>query len=133
MKSILTATICTIFLAGSLTAAAPIPPGQSSSSRADNTKVNKQDRSEGKLMADQQGQSASDRDTSRQIRKSILQDKSLSTYAHNVKIITKDGLVTLRGPVRSTKEKLAVEARAKEIAGEDKVTDDLKVAGKKKS
>ena len=132
MKSILAATFCSLFLAGAL-AAAPPPFGQDAPTAQDNTKMNKHDRAKGKLMADQQGQSASDRDTSRKIRKSVLQDKSLSTYAHNVKIITRDGMVTLRGPVRSDDEKEAVVAKAKEIAGNDKVTDELKVAPKKKS
>jgi hyperosmotically inducible protein len=56
-----------------------------------------------------------------------VQDKSLSSYAHNVKIIAQNGMVTLKGPVRSVEEKSAVEAKAAEVAGADKVTSQLEV------
>jgi osmotically-inducible protein OsmY len=59
-----------------------------------------------------------------------VKDKSLSTYAHNVKIITQNGQVTLRGPVRSEEEKRAVEAKAAEVAGDNKVTSELDVKSK---
>ena len=62
-----------------------------------------------------------------------MKDKSLSTYAHNVKIITQNGVVTLKGPVRSEEEKQAVEAKAKEIAGPGKVTSDLEVKPKRQN
>jgi hyperosmotically inducible periplasmic protein len=66
------------------------------------------------------------------IRKSIMADKSLSTYAHNVKIISQNGVVTLKGPVHSDDEKKAVVAKAVEVAGSaDKVVDQITVkAGK---
>lgn len=51
------------------------------------------------------------------IRKAIVADDSLSTNAHNVKIITSGGVVTLRGPVKSAEEKAAIEAKAKTVAG----------------
>jgi len=56
-----------------------------------------------------------------------MYDKSLSTYAHNVKIITQNGQVTLKGPVRSEGEKQAIETKATEVAGANKVTNDLNV------
>ena len=56
-----------------------------------------------------------------------MKDKSLSTYAHNVKIITQNGQVTLKGPVRSEDEKRAIEAKATEVAGENKVTSELNI------
>jgi osmotically-inducible protein OsmY len=65
-----------------------------------------------------------------QIRKAIANDKSLSTYAHNVKVITQNGTVTLKGPVKSEEEKKAVEAKAAEIAGEQKVTSQLEIKSK---
>lgn len=73
----------------------------------------------------------SDRDLARQIRKSVVDDKSLSTYAHNVKILSHDGTVTLRGPVRSEEEKAAIEAKAKSIAGVSAVNNELTVAPNK--
>ena len=56
-----------------------------------------------------------------------MRDKSLSTYAHNVKIVTQDGQVTLKGPVRSEDEKKAIEDKAAEVAGNGKVTSELNV------
>jgi len=67
----------------------------------------------------------------RQIRKALVSDKSLSTYAHNVKIIATNGTVTLRGPVRSEDEKAAIEAKAKGIAGVTDVRNELTVAPKR--
>ncbi len=97
---------------------------------ADNTKVNQRDKNKAEPTADQQKENQPDRELARQIRKSIIQDKSLSTYAHNVKIIAQNGMVTLKGPVRSDEEKAAVEAKAAEVAGADKVTSQLDVKPK---
>jgi hyperosmotically inducible periplasmic protein len=97
---------------------------------ADNTTVNQGDRNSANPTADQQKENQPDRVVTQQIRHALVNDKSLSTYGHNVKIITQGGMVTLRGPVRSDDEKQAIEAKAKEIAGADKVTDDLEVAPK---
>jgi hyperosmotically inducible periplasmic protein len=94
---------------------------------ADNTKANQRDRSKGEPTADQAKNNVSDRDTMQKIRKSIMDDKSLSTYAHNVKIIAQDGKVTLKGPVRSDDEKRTVEQKASEVAGSGNVTNELTV------
>ena len=107
--------------------------GQDSSGQqpaADNTKTNQRDNNKAEPTADQQKENQSDREMTRQIRKSIAQDKSLSTYAHNVKIISQGGMVTLKGPVRSDEEKSAIEAKAAEVAGKDKVTSQLEVKPK---
>lgn len=93
----------------------------------DNTKMNKSD-SGSAVTADQQKMNRSDRDLTRQIRKSVVDDKSLSTYGHNVKIVSQNGKVTLRGPVRSDDERKTIESKAIEIAGgRDKVDDQLTV------
>jgi osmotically-inducible protein OsmY len=94
---------------------------------ADNTKLNQRDKNAAQPTADQQKNTRSDRDITQQIRRAIVEDKSLSTYAHNVKIITQNGQVTLRGPVRSDDEKRAVETKAAELAGENRVTSQLDV------
>jgi hyperosmotically inducible periplasmic protein len=94
----------------------------------DNTKTNQRDRDKAAATADKQKMSAEDRELTRKIRAAISGDKSLSTYAHNVKIITRDGKVTLKGPVRSSEEKAAVLSKANEIAGEGNVTDETDVA-----
>ena len=93
----------------------------------DNTKVNKQDRASGAVTADQQKENRSDRELTQQIRKAVTGDKSLSTYAHNVKIVAQGGTVTLKGPVRSEEEKKAIVAKAEEVAGAGKVTDQLSI------
>jgi len=93
---------------------------------ADNSKMNQDHQSN--PTADQQKMNASDQEITRKIRKAIHEDKSLSTYAHNIKIITQDGKVTLRGPVRSDEEKRNVEAKAAAVAGKDNVTSHLEVA-----
>ena len=69
-----------------------------------------------------------DRETTRQIRSSLTKDKALSTYAHNIKIITRDGRVTLKGPVRSGEEKATIAAKAEAIAGAGNVKDELTIA-----
>jgi len=96
----------------------------------DNTKANKRDRGAEAATADKQGNSQQAVDLTRQIRKHITADDSLSTYAKNVKVISKDGSVTLRGPVRSADEKAKVEQIAKQVAGAEHVTSDLEVAAK---
>jgi osmotically-inducible protein OsmY len=98
----------------------------------DNTKVNKQDRSAGAVTADQQQENRTDRDLTQQIRKAVMADKSLSTYAHNVKIVSQSGAVTLKGPVRSDDEKKTVVAKAEAVAGAGKVNDQLTVEPEKK-
>ena len=80
----------------------------------DNSKTNQQTR--GSETAGQQSENQGDRDLARKIRKSIIDDKNLSTYAHNMKVIARGGTVTLKGPVRSEDEKTAIEAKAVEIA-----------------
>jgi len=89
----------------------------------DNTKVNKGQQT----TADQATNTSADRDLMKKIRRSILTDKALSTYAHNVKIIAQNGKVTLKGPVRSDEEKSAIESKAVEVAGAGNVVNELTV------
>src|SRR4029077_13384121 len=105
-------------LLGSSVMSAPQPRqdnGQQSS--PDNSKTNKRDRDKSSPTADRQKMNATDRDLAKRIRASIVDDKSLSTYAHNIKIVAQDGKVTLKGPVRSEEEKNAVETKATEVGG----------------
>lgn len=108
----------------SLVAAPAQATGQHES---DNTKTNKRDRSAAEPTADQAKENTSDRETMRQIRKAVVSDEALSTYAHNVKIIAQNGKVTLKGPVRSEEEKRTIEAKATEIAGAGNVVNQLTV------
>ena len=109
--------------------AAPHSFAQTTSTVApDNAKSNKVDASNAAASADAQSNSAADLDLTKRIRQSLMADKSLSTYAHNIKIVTANGRVTLNGVVRSQDEKGVVEMKAANIAGENKLPSDLKVA-----
>jgi hypothetical protein len=111
----------------------PSPSSPSSAAREqnpDNTETNRPGNTSTAARADQQGQSAQDRELARKIRRAVVTDKSLSTYAHNVKIIAQNGVVTLKGPVRSEEERSAVKAKAVQIAGADSVKDEMSVRSK---
>ncbi len=86
---------------------------------ADNTRVNERDRNSASLTPMDQGSSTADRTITQQIRKDLMKDKSLSFAAKNVKIITIDGKVTLRGTVKSEAERSAIEAAARRATGGD--------------
>jgi hyperosmotically inducible protein len=101
-----------------------------SQTAADNSKANQQDRSSAAPTADQQKNDRSDLQLTQQVRRSLTKDKSLSTYAHNIKVITQNGMVTLKGPVRSEEEKSAILAKAAEIAGKTNINDQLTVVPK---
>lgn len=94
----------------------------------DNSKTNQGDGSKGAVTAEQQKMDPTDRNITKQIRSAIYKDKSLSTYAHNIKVITQDGKVTLKGPVRSEDEKAGIEAKAAAVVGAENVTNQLEVA-----
>jgi hyperosmotically inducible periplasmic protein len=96
---------------------------QEKSPAADNTKVNKT----AAPTADHASNSATDRELMQKIRKAVMDDKSLSTTAHNSKIIAKGGKVTLKGPVNSEEEKATIERIANENAGAGNVTNELTV------
>jgi hyperosmotically inducible protein len=97
----------------------------------DNTKANKKDRSKTEPTADQAKNNTSDRELMQKIRKSIMDDKSLSTYGHNVKVIAQDGKVTLKGPVNSAEEKQSIEQKATEVAGAGNVTNEITIKAPK--
>jgi len=108
--------------------AGPLRAQSDSSAQSDNTAVNKQDRNSGQATADQQKMNPADRQLTQKIRRSIMADKTLSTYAHNVKIISQDGVVTLKGPVRSDDELHTVMAKASDAAGSpDKIVNQMTV------
>ncbi len=97
-------------------AAAPTDrPSQSTS--ADNTRVNRRDRGGATLTPMDQGPSDADRKITRDIRQAVMSDSTLSFTAKNVKIITVDGRVTLRGPVKTEAERSAIEAAARKVVG----------------
>ena len=94
---------------------------------ADNTGQNQRDRSKTEPTADQAKNTLTDREIMQQIRKAVVSDKSLSTDAHNVKIVAQNGQVTLRGAVHSETEKQSIEQKAADVAGAGKVTDEITI------
>lgn len=95
---------------------------------ADNTGKNVRDRDDKTLTPGDQSSNPADVELTRRIREAVVADDSLSTNAHNVKIITINGTVTLRGPVASAEEKAKIEATAQKLAGKKQVENHLEVA-----
>ena len=95
----------------------------------DNSAVNVRDRNPAAMTADQQSNAKSDVELTREIRRAVVKDHSLSMMAHNVKIISANGSVTLRGPVKTEEEKNAILSKAQTIAGAYKVDNQLEVKG----
>jgi hyperosmotically inducible protein len=92
-----------------------------------NSAVNVRDRAPDALTADQQSNTKSDLTTTSEVRRAVVKDHSLSILAHNVKIVSVNGKVTLRGPVNTEKEKVAIARKARAIAGRDNVDNQLEV------
>jgi osmotically-inducible protein OsmY len=117
------ALVLGIGLAAQVNGQAPATPV-----KPDNTAMNKRDRAPGEVTADQQKMNSVDRATTARIRKALMADKSLSTNAHNVKIVSRDGTVTLKGPVASEGEVKTIMARALEVTGSpDKIVNQMSV------
>ena len=93
----------------------------------DNTAVNVRDRAPDAMTAGQQSNAKSDVELTREIRRAVVKDDSLSMLAHNVKIVTANGSVILRGPVKTEQEKVAIANKAEQIAGPNKVDNQLEV------
>lgn len=109
-------------------AALPAQSPPTSDYAADNTRVNARDRNGSTLTPMDQGSSEADRKLTQQIRQAVVADKSLSFTAKNVKIITINGKVTLRGAVKTDDERTKIAAAAKRIAGDAQVENYLEVA-----
>jgi osmotically-inducible protein OsmY len=92
-----------------------------------NTAVNIRDRAPGAMTAGEQSNAKGDLALTRKIRRAVIKDSSLSMLAHNVKIVTANGNVTLRGPVNTEAEKVAIASKAKTIAGAGNVDNQLEV------
>ncbi len=110
-------------------ASAPLTPQMAAQSSASQTAPDNSASNQNQTKtADNAGSATSDRMTTAQIRKAIIADKDLSTYAHNVKIIVRHGAVTLKGPVKSDDEKSKVQADAASVVSADKITNQLTVS-----
>jgi len=104
------------------------PPSQPAVVAADNSGRNERDRNDATKTAGDQAENEADRTISQNIRQAISADDSISTNGKNAKIITIDGTVTLRGPVKSEKEKTNIGAKAQQIAGVKSVDNQLEIA-----
>ena len=122
------ALICGLSYASPVWSQEQAPPP--ASVPADNTALNARDKNGDTLTPMSQSESKPDLELAARVRRAIVKDRKLSTTAKNIKVITQNGTVTLRGPVRSEMEKADIVQRAKRIAGEDKVNDQLDIAAK---
>jgi hyperosmotically inducible protein len=141
MQSLLIALIFVLSHGVALAETTETPPASSDTTRdrpapdaekgvapdADDTGVNVRDRGTGTLTPEEQGGEAADVKVTAAIRRAIVNDHSLSVNAHNVKIITRDGIVTLRGPVKSAAERTTIAQLAEKTAGVKRVDDQLEI------
>ena len=125
------AAACLVTATGSLAQSQPASvPSRLSSTQPDNTANNRPERAGSAPTADEQKNDPTDLDMTQRVRRTLMDDKSLSTSAHNVKVIAAGGTVTLKGVVLSARERELVAAKAVSIAGEGHVVNQLEVAPK---
>lgn len=100
------------------------------SQEADNTKRNERDTNTNAVTATDQGENETDRTITQQIRREVTKDDDLSMDGKNVKIITVDGVVTLRGPVKTAEERTEIANVAQRVEGVKRVDNQLEIAAK---
>jgi hyperosmotically inducible protein len=105
----------------------PRPTQQAQQTAPDNTGRNVRDRSPDSVTAGDQSESEPDRTVTQQVRQALVADDSLSTNGKNVKVITIDGVVTLRGPVKDEQEKAKIAGKAQQVAGVKRVENQLEI------
>ena len=93
----------------------------------DNSAVNQRDRRHQTLTPFDQSTQPKDVQMTRDIRRSLVKDDTLSTDARNIKIITANGAVTLRGPVETAQEKAAIVAKVAQVTGNYRIDDEIEV------
>jgi hyperosmotically inducible protein len=120
-KHLRTALLCILCVSSGFALQEPAKP--------DNTATNKRDRVPGAATADKQKMNAGDRTLTAKIRRAVIADKTISTNGHNVKIISQNGVVTLKGPVKSTDEVNNIVGKATAVTGDpSKVVNEMSVA-----
>jgi hyperosmotically inducible protein len=124
LKKIAAALVLSAALLGLGTASMAQDPNAAA---PDNSAVNVRDRAPDAMTAGQQSNAKSDVELTREIRRAVVKDDSLSTLAHNVKIVAANGSVILRGPVKTEQEKVDIANKAQAIAGANKVDNQLEV------
>lgn len=132
MKYLLLGTLCAVALGCDSSTPAEnqtrLDDGASQSVDRDNTGVNVRDRDKSAKTSFDQNENKTDIDITAKIRQRVV-DTEMSVNAQNVKIITQDGKVTLRGPVKTQAEKQQIEAIALAVAGKANVDNQLEVSG----
>jgi osmotically-inducible protein OsmY len=118
-----TCAIAGVLAVGSI----PVLAEQYGAGEADNTGRNVRDRDDKTVTPPDQGGSAADRDVTAAVRRAIVDNDALSTNAQNVKIVTVNGVVTLRGPVETPNEKAIVAATAEKTQGVKRVENQLEI------
>ena len=110
-------------------ASAVVPPEVQgiATPRADNTEMNTRDKTGATQTPQKQTNRKQDRKILAAVRRAIIADKTLSMSAHNVKIVTQDSVVTLRGPVKNEIEKSKIEVIVKQVAGVTSVVNQLDI------
>lgn len=124
-RSIIMLAIASLLAASFGTAQAQLP----ANARPDNTGINARAKSASAVMADKQSNSKDDLELVARVRSAIEKDKSLSTMAHHIKIVSNNGQVTLRGLVESDQEKVRVRQDVEAAAGADNVHCQVDVVG----
>ena len=97
--------------------------------KPDNTATNERDRSGETKTSGDQSNSSADLKVTQAIRRALMKDRELSTMAKNIKVVTANGQVTLRGPVKTVQEKTKVDQIARSAAGGARIDDQLEVKG----
>jgi hyperosmotically inducible protein len=97
--------------------------------KPDNTTINERDRSGETKTSGDQSNSSADLKTTQAVRQALMKDGELSTSAKNIKVITANGQVTLRGPVKTAREKAKIDQLAKSAAGGAKIDNQLDIKG----
>ena len=126
----LASLLCLAALPGAGFAADPVPPVVTegkSASNVDNTAINNRDKYAGNKTPEDQFNTPEDRNLLAAVRRSVVQDKSLSVMAHNIKIMVDTGKVTLRGPVKTADEKVKVEKIVQAVTGVSSINNSLDV------
>jgi hyperosmotically inducible periplasmic protein len=119
----------TLLVLACLSAVSLVAMAADDKTKPDNTAINERDRSRETQTSGDQSNSSADFKITQAIRQALMKDSELSTTAKNVKIITDNGQVTLRGPVKNAQEKAKIDQLAKSAAGGAEIDDQLDVKG----
>jgi osmotically-inducible protein OsmY len=122
---LLTVTLTGLLLTNFSVQAESTPKPAPVNSELENTERNVRDSANNTLTPEDQKENRADRKITAAVRRAVVKNKSLSLDAHNIKIITLDGLVTLRGPVENAAEKTKLQAIAEKIKGVKQVDNQL--------